>query len=113
MKIGHFNATAEQMWKWFKMPGTDAEFEIKLITRDEFLKSNATGDTSLFASHVARNLVRGFKNLLDCNGVPIPNTPENRIVIMQSLDVWSFVQSKLLATAEWSDEGKDVSGSVS
>ena len=111
--IGHFNATAEQMWRWFTMPGTDAEFELKLITRDELLKSNAAGDTAVFANHVARNLMRGFKNLIDCNGVDIPNTPDNRVVILQSLEVWAFVQAKLLNAAEWHDEGKGDSGSVS
>lgn len=112
-QVKHVNAKEDQLWKWFRFPGSDAEFELKLITRDELLKGNAAGEVSAFADHVGRHWFRNFKNLMDANKVAIPNTEENRVAILQDLGLWAFIQEKILKAVGWNDEGKDDSGSAS
>ena len=113
MILHHVNAKEEQLWKWFHFPGSDAEVELRLVTRDELLKANAAGVVSAFADYVGRHWFRDFKHLKDANGVDIPNTDDNRAAILQDLVLWGFIQEKLLKAEEWHREGKTDSGSAS
>lgn len=114
MRIGHINASDDQLWRWFPVPGTNARLEIKLITTVESNAfKNPKNDPAAYRLHVAKNWFRGFENILDANGAPIENTEANRAAILIDMDLWVWLQSKLGRSQEWWDEGKGDSGSAS
>jgi len=113
MIVGNFNATDDQLWKWFRIPGTDGELELKLITRDELTALGKNPDLSMQARYIAKNFFRDIRNLKDRNGVDIPNDEDNRVLLLNvSRVLWSFVTLKLTDLSAWFDEGKGDSGSA-
>jgi len=114
MIIGNFNASEDQLWKWFRIPGTDGEVELKLVTRDEMTALAKSQDLSLQARYVVNNLWRNFKNMRDRNGTLIAdNTDDNRALMLTYRPLWAFVITKLTDLSHWYEEGKDGSGSAS
>lgn len=116
MKFPHMNATDDQLWKWFKVPGdkTGAEFELKLITRRELqqLRTTSKNDDALYRK-IANDYFRGFKGCVDVNGAEIPNTIANREVMLNDQDFGRWVLEQLMAVGGWRDEGKGDSGIAS
>lgn len=118
MRVAHFNASEDQLWRWFDIPGTNARLELKLVTLAESgkfknPKKDAEEAAAFYRRHVAKNWFRGFENLLDVNGTPIPNTEESRFEILQDRELWSWVSGKLDRSSNWWEEGKADSGSAS
>jgi len=113
MIIATHNASEEQLWKWFTIPGDDGEVELKLITRDELTSLGKSKDLSVQAKTIAKHFFRDFKNMVDANGVAIPNTEEQRVKIQTYRPIFNFIIDKLTDLGAWSEEGKGVSGSAS
>lgn len=114
MRIGHFNAREDQLWRWFQIPGTKARLELRLITTTDInAYKNPNNEPGHYRAHVAKAWFRGFDGLEDANGVAIENTEANREVILQDADLWAFVIGKIGRSKEWWEEGKGDSGSAS
>jgi hypothetical protein len=114
MRLAHINASEDQLWRWFEVPRTNARLELKLVTLAESAKfKNPKDDPEFYRRHVAKNWFRGFENLVDVNGTPIPNTEETRFEILQDRELWSWVSMKLDRSSNWWEEGKADSGSAS
>ena len=113
MIVGTVNATEDQLWKWFTVPDTDAEVELRLVSRDELTALGKSTNLNVQAKYIAKHFFRDFKNFQDRNGDAIENTEENRIAVLAFRPLWAFVTNKLTDLGGWFDEGKGDSGSVS
>ena len=119
MKVGHINSPNGH-WKWFKIPGTDAEVELKLPLVPErriLARQNAKEPEEIqddeYRAHIAREWFRDFRGMLDAKGDPLENTVAIRIAILQAPDIWVFVTERFVRFEGWRDEGKADSGSAS
>jgi hypothetical protein len=112
MIVETFNASGETLWRWFEVPG-GGQVELKLVSRDELTAMAKNSDLSVQARYVVKNCWRDFKEMKDANGVDIPNTEDNRAVMLTYRPLWNFVIGKLTDLGKWGDEGKDGSGSAS
>ena len=113
MIVGTVNASEDSLWKWFQVPDTDAEVELRLVSRDELTALGKNSNLNAQAKYIAKNFFRDFKCMVDRNGIPIENTEENRVAVLAYRPLWAFVTNKLTDLGGWFDEGKDDSGSAS
>jgi hypothetical protein len=113
VRFGHVNASAAQVWRWFKFPGTDFEVELRLVTRTELVASTKGARDDGYPKYVVEHWFRDFKNAKDVNGVDIPNTPDNRLALLDDLDLWRWMQDKFQSASEWREEGNGGSDSGS
>jgi len=113
MIVGTVNASEDQLWKWFVVPDTDAEVELRMVSRDELTALGKSSNLSIQAKYIAKHFFRDFKNMADRNGEAIVNTEDNRVGILAYRPLWAFVTTKLTDLGGWFDEGKEDSGSVS
>jgi len=112
MRFPHVNATPEQLWRWFKVPGTDAEVELKLASRSELQEIIRPTDLAAECKLVAERFFRAFKGCVDVNGVEIPNTVESRALLLQDHELGPWITTRLWQVKEWRDEGKGDGGSA-
>lgn len=113
MIFPHVNAAADKLWRWFKVPGSEAEVELKLITRSELQAMAVSGDIAAESKYAAEHFFRGFRGCKDANGLELPNTREIRAAMLEDQFFGPWVNRKLLDLAAWRDEGKGGSGSAS
>jgi hypothetical protein len=113
MQIDTMNATEDDLWRWFKIPDTDAEVELRLVTRDDLTQIAKTSDLTVQARTVAKGFFRDFRNMKDRRGEDIPNTEANRVEMLKFRRLFVFVMNTLMDVSRWSEEGKDGSGSGS
>ena len=107
------NATDDQLWKWFTVPGQDGEVELRLLSRDELTALGKNTSLPVQAKYIATNFFRDFKNMKDINGEEVKNSLEMRVEVLTDRQLWAFVTSKLTDLGGWFEEGKGGSGSAS
>lgn len=119
MNLGHINSP-NGYWKWFQIPGTDAEVELRLPLvpeRRTVARQNAKQPEELqddeYRAHIAREWFRDFRGMRDANGGELENTVAIRIAILQAPDLWLFVTEKLVRFEDWRERGNADSGSAS
>jgi hypothetical protein len=114
MKFPHMNAEPEELWRWFAHPNSTAEVELKLLTRTEMESlTKAQGGIRGENKRIARDYFRDFKGCRDAKGNEIPNTPENRSVMLEDLEFGGWLVGQLMQIGEWRNEGKGDSGTAS
>jgi len=113
MIVGNFGSSPEELWAWFRLPDSDGEVELRLMNRMELKVLSENTDLAAEARLIAKSYFRDFRNLKDRHGADIPNTEENRAIIMTTLEIGPFVTRKLISGSGWFAEGKGGSGSAS
>lgn len=114
MKVMHMSAPEGGYWKWFDVPkykGT--RVELRLLTRTDLQQLDKYKELKEEAVVVAQKYFRDFEGCFDCNGQPIPNTENNRALMMEDTLFGTFVTAMLADVQRWRAEGKEDSASDS
>jgi hypothetical protein len=104
-----FTASRGTMGLTLRRPATDEYMTLA----SRYKLGTANPNWSGMLKHIADHWWVGFKDANDRSGSAIPNTPENRLKLLQvSEPLVSFILTQLRAEAGTDAEGNAASGSV-
>lgn len=67
-------------------------------------------DLKLYGMEVAKRWFIDFRGFEDNDGVPWPNTLENRVELLGKAPIWKFITEIIQDTNTWRNEGNAVAG---
>lgn len=112
----------ETRWRWFTNETLGFSVELYGPTTTEFHTAMAKygiggsrPDLTSCIRFIADNWWRDFKDIEQASsGEPIPNTPQNRVALLEEVPVlWAYINNKIADFSSWVDEGNGGSGSDS
>lgn len=103
----------DDRWRWWtSMIGFRLELYLPTVSEVQQAMGRYQNDQRRFNRFFAENWFRDFAGLEDSDGQMIPNTLENRILLLDEPVIQEFVHAKLRRAEEWGMEKNADGGSA-